>query len=167
MTFFTLSNDTITLVPIDETYTTEIFNYNQGNVKDNFAKFSNLKDVKEWLHATLTLVNYGTKIETVILSNTKEFLGMIALDNLDTDLVELRLWITQESQKKGIATLASYLMLDYFNSTYPDKQLRYVSKTDNVPSMALAKKLNLTLVRTYKDDSNKSFTVFVLKATNI
>jgi RimJ/RimL family protein N-acetyltransferase len=167
MGIYQLSNNTVTLVPVDETYATEIFNANTGNVREGFAKFENLKDAKNWLHATLTLVNYGQKLEFCILNLNQEFLGMISLDNLETDMLEFRIWIDENHQKKGIATQASYLLLSYFNSEYPDKQLRYVSENKNEASMALAKKLGFHKVRSYKDDNNKSTTVFVFKVTNI
>jgi RimJ/RimL family protein N-acetyltransferase len=167
MGLYQLSNDTVTLVPVDETYATEIFNANQGTVRDYFAKFSNIKDTKEWLKATLLLVNYGEKLELCVLNQEKEFLGMISLDNLNSDMLEFRIWIDENHQRKGIATQAGYLLLDYFNSEYPDKQLRYVTENKNEASMALSKKLGFKTVRTYKDDNNKTTTVFVLKATII
>lgn len=164
MTFLSLSNDKISLVPLDETFATEIFNSNGGNVKQYFAKFNNIKDAQNWIKSSLLLINYGVKIETVILSHTKEFVGMIALDGLDNDIADLRLWISEEFQNRGMATLASYLMIDYFNQQFPDKQLKYEAASENVASNALAKKLNFHLARSYREE-NKKLNVYVLKQT--
>lgn len=166
MTFLSLSNDKITLVPLDETFATVIFNSNYGKVKVHFANFDNIKDAQKWIKSSLVLINYGVKIETVILSHTKEFVGMIALDGLDTDICDLKIWINEEFQLRGYATSASYLMIDYFNQQYPDKQLKYEAIITNTASNALAKKLNFKLARSYREE-NKKLNVYVLKSASI
>jgi RimJ/RimL family protein N-acetyltransferase len=166
MSIIELSNDTVSLVEVDETYATEIFNANYGNVKEYFAKFDNIKDTKKWLKATLTLVNYGTKLEFCILDRHKEFLGMVSIDNLDIDISDFKIWVEAQHQKKGIATQASYLILEYFKTQYPEKRLRYTAENNNEASVALAKKIGFNFVRNYKDDNNKSTTVFVYNIFN-
>jgi RimJ/RimL family protein N-acetyltransferase len=166
MSIMELSNDTVSLIKVDETFATEIFNANHGNVRDYFAKFENIKDTKNWLKATLTLVNYGTKLEFCILDRNKDFLGMVSIDNLDTDISDFKIWVEVQHQKKGIATQAGYLILEYFNTQYPEQRLRYITENKNEASIALAKKIGFNVARTYKDDNNKSTTVFVFKFPN-
>jgi RimJ/RimL family protein N-acetyltransferase len=166
MSIMELSNDTVSLIKADETFATEIFNANYGNVRDYFTKFENIKDTKNWLKATLTLVNYGTKLEFCILDINKEFMGMVSIDYLDSDISDFKIWVEVQHQKKGIATQAGYLLLEYFNTQYPDQRLRYIAENNNEASIALAKKIGFNVVRKYKDDNNKSTTVFVHNISN-
>jgi RimJ/RimL family protein N-acetyltransferase len=162
MNFTQLQNDTIKLVLLDKKYAQEILNNNIGNVRDYFIPFENLAEVNNWIEETADKIKSGDKLETVVLSNTNEFLGMVAFDNLNDKIAEIRLWLKPEIQGKGIGKASVNLLLEWFKSEYPKKQVKYNAEIGNIPSVKLAKSLGLKFNKEFVDEDGTDSVKYLL-----
>lgn len=162
MNFTQLQDNTIKLVLLDKNYAQDILKNNTGNVRDCFIPFSNINEVNEWIDETDIKIKSRDKLETVVLSNTGEFLGMVAFDTLNDGIAEIRLWLKPETQGKGIGKKAVNLLLDWFKNEYPNKQVRYTAEIANIPSVMLAKSLGLKLNKEFVDEDGTDSVEYLL-----
>ena len=162
MKFTPLQNDTVKLVLLENKYAQEILSNNQGNVRDYFIPFSNIEEVNDWIQSTNDKIESNDKLETVVLSQADEFLGMVAFDSLNEEIAEIRLWLKPAAQGKGIGKQSTTLLLDWFKSQYPAKQVKYIAEVANTPSVNLAKKLGLKLHKQFIDEDGTDSVEYLL-----
>jgi RimJ/RimL family protein N-acetyltransferase len=152
MNFNTLYNDQIKLVLLDPKYAQEIYNNNTGNIRDYFIPFDSIDEVNDWIAETEIKILNGDKLETIVFSKSGEFLGMIALDNLNDEIAEIRLWLKPEVQGKGIGKSGTDLLLNWYKVEFPSKQIRYSAEVKNIPSINLAKSLGFKFSKQFTDE---------------
>ncbi len=151
MNFTQLENENIRLVLLSEKYAKDILKNNDGNVRDYFISFENIFEVKQWIKETNQKVLSGDKLETIVLSSSNEFLGMVAFDNLNHEIAEIRLWLKPSIQRMGVGKQSVNLFMNWFKQNYPDKKVRYTAEIANVASVNLAKSLGLKLNKEFID----------------
>ena len=162
MPFIQLQTARIKLVPLNADFALDILESNRGNVRDYFIPFDNLDNVKNWITDTQIKIDSGDKIETVVLAQDNEFLGMVALDNLNSDTAEIRLWLKLEAQGQDYGKESVNLLLDWYKQEYSNKQIIYVAEVNNIASVNLAKSLGLKLSREFIDEDGTLSVEFCL-----
>lgn len=113
MHFTQLETPRLFIKLLDPIYKPDILNSNKGNVKDYFLDFESIREVEDWINENIKLIKEGKKLENVVIDkDNKAFVGMVAIDNLDTNEPEIRLWIKSDKQGQGYATEAVKALMD-------------------------------------------------------
>lgn len=155
MYFDRLEKGNIQIFPLDCSYVDDIYRENEGNVRKYFIPFQTGQEVENWVSEMIDLMKKGEKLETVVLSREYEFLGMIALDNLKSETTEVRLWIKEEAQGKGVGKKSLSLLLDWYKNKFPRREVVYKADADNEASIQLAESVGFKLNKWNKH--NKKF----------
>lgn len=147
-----ISNENIKLIPIDLSNTQNILTHNTGNVRDFFIPFNSSAKVKEWISEQREKMKIGEKIELVIIENvTNSFIGMVSLDNLTSDKVEPRIWISEKYQNQGYGKQSLNLLIQWYKITENPKLIQYIADSHNESSKKLALSIGLKYSREFID----------------
>lgn len=93
----------IKLVELSPDLAKSIFDCNSGSVKDYFIDFGNIDQVYNWIGEYKGLMEKGIKIEFVIEHKiNSELIGMVALDELNTEKALIRVWINPDIRSKDM-----------------------------------------------------------------
>lgn len=164
--FDTLENQDLKLKLVTQEYARDIFEANTGNVRDYFIAFESIAEVEDWIEENEQKIASKDKLETVIISQKKEnfdeFLGMVALDELKTEVVQIRIWLKPDAQGKGVAKQATQLLLDWYKTNHKGKQFRYYASVSNISSVNLAKSLGFRFGSYFVDEDGQECVEYFL-----
>jgi [ribosomal protein S5]-alanine N-acetyltransferase len=99
-----LKTERLLLVPINKKYSKSIFKeFNKEVTKYMYpSPLKTIKAAEEWINSSTNKMKKGEELVTVILKRSnKEFLGVAAIHQINTQILELGVWLKLKAHGKG------------------------------------------------------------------
>lgn len=112
-----------------------------------------LEQITEHIRTKQAAMSRGEELAMVVLTNASEFIGYIAIHQLNTRTPELGIWLRETAQGKGYGFEALSLLIQWANETLTFDYLKYPVAKENTASRALIEKLGGEIATEYQKTS--------------
>jgi len=138
--------------PVSDTYKVDICNEFTAEVT-KFMPFNptgDLSAIEDFLQSSLLEMKNGTGLHfCIILKETNEFLGCCGIYNIDTNIIEVGLWVKKTAQEKGYGTETVEALIDFAEQNLEYDYLVYPVDKENLASRAIPVKFGFLLAKEY------------------
>jgi len=133
----------LTLEPLLENHIDLIWRENFGNVADFFVDFKSWSEAEAWVKEAILKHQSGKKLEFLAF-DSELFVGMVSPQFLDTDTVDIGIWVAVDMQGKGYGHKILTTLFDWLRSKKV-KKVFYDADSHNTASINLATSLGFEI----------------------
>lgn len=149
----------LVLQPVNEIYIDEI---NKNFTKDittymPYDPIGNREDTVNFVSSSIENLNMQKEIVFVILDKTtKNFIGCCGIHNINSESVEVGLWIKKDLQSNGLGTEIVTCLVKFIEDNFSINYIIYPVDEKNIRSRKIPEKLGFEEFTRYTKPKNKT-----------
>lgn len=128
-----------------------------------FNPEGNREEIEDFVENSIKNFKQKTDIVFVTLDKNEEFIGCCGIHNINSESVELGLWIKEDGQGKGYGTEIINGLILYIENNLKVRYIIYPVDRENMKSRKIPEKLGFSAFQNYTQKKNDSIQLDIIE----